>query len=190
MLFDSLGLPKDNGAGDLQDSARLAGLLTTFEWPRNIDLTRYVLTSVSPNKYTRHPLEIKYDFSRDQTICLVAGLYFQKRINFVSKKFVDGRDFFSPSQSGHIRACQGYKYKWYQSLWLWLDVFWSAYIQPTYEPNQLLCMLIVAEKSQSTNHLKVWLKINKKWEQAIKDYWCGWRKEPELAEHMIAFLKK
>lgn len=83
MIFDELGLPKDNGASDLQDSARLAGLLAVFEWPRYIGIHQYLREGLG--KYVRHPKEHIYDFSRDQAICLMAGFYSESMSHFVNK---------------------------------------------------------------------------------------------------------
>lgn len=185
MIFDELGLPKDTGASDLQDSARLAGVMTVFEWPQKIPLVKYVIDDNFITKYCRHPKEYKYDFSRDQALCLMAGLAKQNHFQYVKKEFVDGKDLFSPSNMGHVRICQGLKPRWYQNAWLWFDVIYSAKVKPLAEPNQLLCMLVV---HPDTKYIKFWLKHNKQWEQAIRDYWSGWRGEKELADHMIDFL--
>lgn len=185
MIFDSLGLPKDNGASDLQDSARLAGILTVFEWPRVVAVSRYF--DQEKRIFVRHPNERIYDFSRDQAICLMAGFY--KRRLDVDRAWVDGKDIFSPSHMGHVRICQGLAPRFHQKMWLWLDVLYSCFYQPMGEPNQLLCILMVADKK----YLKFWLKYNKHWRDAIREYWCEgageWRKEPELAEHMIKVLE-
>lgn len=207
MIFDVFGLPKDNGASDLQDSARLAGIMTVFGWPQKINLPSYLsviavnaVTAVNTatiyssvttiKKYVRHPQEIKYDFSRDQAICLMAGFFTQKLSVFVDKNFIDGKDFFSPSHNGHVRICQGLKPRWYQNLWLMLDIIYNILLTPRSEPNQILCMLMVHPDSR---FLKFWLKHNKHWRDAIREYWCEgageWRKEPELAEHMIHVLE-
>lgn len=192
MKFDELGLPQDNGASDLQDSARLAGLMTVFNWPQRIDLEKYILSNVilSEKRYVRHPKEIKYDFSRDQTLCFIAGLYEIRRFDLVNKNYVDGKDLFSPSHMGHFAICQGKKPTLLQRAWLWLDVYYSCFYQPMGEPNQLLCMLMVyPDKS----YLKFWLKHNKVWRDAIREYWYmgagAWRGEEQLAEHMIKVLE-
>jgi hypothetical protein len=187
MIFDKLGLPKDNGATDLQDSARLAGLLTTFGWAKRMSLELYV--DKDKKRYVRHPEERTYDFSRDQAICLIAGLYFSGKRDLVKREYVDGKDIFSPSHMGHVRMCQGLKPRWYQKAWLWIDVLYGCFYQPMGEPNQLLCMLMVADRK----YLKFWLKYNKHWQASIKEYWAegagAWRKEPELAAHMIKVLE-
>lgn len=191
MIFDKSGLPRDNGASDFNDSARLAGLLAVFEWPCSIDFGYYV--KHNPTRYVRHPKEYKYDFSRDQAICLMAGIskicdpFWEFKRFSINKNYIDGKDWFSPSQNGHVRICRGLKSHWYQNLWLWLDVLWSCYVQPLAEPNQLLCMMIVHPDKK---YLKFWLKHNKKWKESINLYWRdSFRNEPELAKHMIEFLE-
>lgn len=195
MIFDELGLPRDSGATDLQDSARLAGLAVVFNFDlaknRNIPIEKYVVTipTLASTHYVRHPLEHKYDFSRDQAICLMAGLHRVSLYRLVDKKYIDGKDIFSPSHRGHIKRCQGRKPNLLEEHWLWLDVLWSCFYQPMGEPNQLLCMLMIADPK----YLKFWLKYNKHWRAAIKEYWCEaageWRGERELAEHMISVLE-
>jgi len=185
MIFDHNGLPKDNGATDYQDSARLAGIMAVFEWPRGVNLQGYLDMGQKP-KYVRHPFEeSKSDFSRDQAICLMAGMCYSHMPIQVDRRFVDGKDWFSPSQMGHVRRCQGLKAYWYQNLWLWLDVLWACYVKPMAEPNQLLCMLMVADPK----YLRFYVKHNKKWKEAILAYWCGWRNEKELAELMITKIR-
>lgn len=182
MIFDSLGLPKENGATDLQDSARLAGIMTVFEWPQRVNLLYYIH---SENGYVRHPFEIQYDFSRDQAACLIAGLYRQSFQNWVRREFITGRDFLSPSVRGHIRRCQGRKANWFQDLWLWLDIYWSAYVKPDAELNQLLCMLMIA----GPKWVKRFTSRHKSWRENLRKYWSGWRGEPELAEWIIKKAK-
>lgn len=189
MKFDELGLPQDNGASDLQDSARLAGILTVFRWPRYIDLCKYIIKTSIGFAYTRHPLEIKYDFSRDQAICYLAGLGMRDQA-FVAEKFITGRDLLSPSVKGHLERCKGRSASWLQDLWLRLDIIFHAKVKPLDEPNQLLCMLMVHPDKK---FLKMWCNLNLQWRQSIKNYWCendgAWRNEHELADWMIALIE-
>ncbi len=181
MIFDDLGLPKEEGATDLQDSARLAGIMTVFEWPREINLSQYV----TKNGYVRHPSEIIYDFSRDQATCLMAGLYWQARSPLVNTKFITGKDLMSPSWYGHYRRCKGQKPNWFQNLWFWFDIVTNCYLTPMSEPNQLLCMMMVSDDK----YLRYWVTNNKVWMESIRGYFSGWRGEPELAEHMIGKIR-
>lgn len=188
MIFDELGLPKEIGASDLQDSSRLSGIMVVFSYNENIHqvpLEKYCIVENGKCKYVRHPLERRYNFSRDQTLCLVAGLYFQGLKHLVDLDYVDGWDVFTPAHRGHIVRCQGKKANWFQDMWFWFDVWRAAKLDQLGEPNQILCQMMVADKK----FLKYWLKHNVKWRQAIEDYWCGWRQEPELASHIIKTLE-
>ncbi len=187
MIFDDYGLPKPTGASDFQDSAALAGIMVTFNWPFEVRLFRYVTdnTLFSPAKYVRHPHEIKYDFSRDQAICLVAGL--SKQVpELVDAEFITGKDFLSPSVRGHIERCKGGKATWFQDLWFWCDLWFSAKVKPMEELNQLFCMMMVA----NPKFIRWYCQNNPRWERALIDYWCGWRNEPELTNHMITEIDK
>lgn len=185
MIFDNLGLPKISTADDYQDSAMLAGLLTVFEWPQKVDLKKYIVTENNKTTYVRHPLERKYDFSRDQYIVFIAGLYKQGLWYCVSEQYVDGKDWLSPSHKGHERRCKAEKANWFQNLWLWADVLWASFIAQMQESNQLLSMLMIAD----VKYLKFYTKYNKLWETNIRSYWCGWRNEKDLAEHIINKVK-
>lgn len=80
MIFDESRLPKDNGATDYADSARLAGLLILTKHPqapqsdlsflyyRNHLCLRYPFVDPS-NASSNNPLNV----TRDQIICLAAG---------------------------------------------------------------------------------------------------------------------
>jgi hypothetical protein len=184
MKFDSLNLPQENGASDLQDSARLAGIMAVFNYYPNgkFDLSLYLKNG----KYVRHPSEYKYTFSRHQTLCFVAGLFVQGWRDLVDLKYVDGKDLFMPSHRGHIEICKGDTANWFQNLWTWVDVLMAAHFKKMDEPNQILCRMML---NPDKTHLKYWLKNNDKWRESILEYWCGWRNEPELAEHMIKKLE-
>lgn len=188
MLYDNLGLPKENGASDKQDSARFAGILSLFWKEFDQRLTRlYVVADPFKNQfiYVRHPSELVYDFSRDQYICLAAGLSISnpERVN---EKFITGRDILTPAVGGHTKRCRGEKANWLQNLWLKADILFHAYATPTDEPNQLICMAWIA----GPEYLRLWTSNNKKWEESIRSYWCGWRDEPGLAEAMIKKIRE
>lgn len=185
MKIDALGLPQENGASDLQDSARLAGIMATFNYPAIIFLSKYF----DGFKYVRHPSEYRYTFSRDQTLCYIAGLKTQSLEKIVDLKYVNGIDIFTPAHRGHVARCQGKKTNWFQDLWFWFDVWRAAKFDKLGEPNQILCQMMIADKK----FLKFWLKENYMWREAIEEYWCkgqgAWRGEPELAAHMIKVLE-
>lgn len=189
MTIDELGLPREGVGGDWQDSSRLAGIMVTFEYPPNVPMEKYVIQENGKTIYCRHPRERIYDFSRDQTLCLVSGLYFQNLKHLVNLDYVDGKDIFTPANRGHIRRCQGLKASWFQDAWLWFDVWRSQFKSADSESNQLLCQLMVADKK----FLKYYLSKNKKWRDQIRNYWGygagAWRGEPELALHMIKKLE-
>lgn len=189
MIFDDKGLPKENGASDRLDSARLAGIMTVFEFRPRVECSKYVVHNWNTGSYTyvRHPDERgELDFSRDQAMCLMAGLWRQWLNHLVSEKFIDGKDILTPSHMGHIRRCQGKDSSWIQDAWLWLDVLWACKVKPDAESNQLLSILMVADKK----YLKFYLKNHPDWKKTIKDYWCQWRNEPDLADHMIKTLEE
>lgn len=203
MRIDEHGLPIVTGASDKQDSAVIAGLMTIFEYPIKVDMQAYLLPAYTEIKdrdsdmmhvfdksiYVRHPHEYKYDLSRDQFLLLSAGLAKQGRGDLVDTKLINGIDLLSPAVFGHIRNCKGVKTNCLQNGWLWYDVWHHAKKTPTSEPNQLLSMMLLADKK----YLKWWTTNNPEWERSIRKYWYtedgAWRAEQDLAEHMIVYIK-
>lgn len=192
MIFDDLGLPKDTGATDWLDSSRLAGLMVVFDWPQKINLRHYLHTP--SNKPTRHISDTNTkNFSRDQLVPLAAGLAQQPPLLDTADipkgwRAANG-DLLSPSQRNHLRLCKGGRGSKFGFFWLKIDILWSAYVQPMAEPNQLICMLMVA----GPKYVKMWKHHNKKWKNAIRGYWSegsgAWRNEPELAIWIIEKLE-
>lgn len=176
MIIDELGLPRDTGATDLQDSARLAGISTAFGHV-NFDCTKYVVNG----KYVRHPNEAIYDFSRDQAICLMAGLHAMGRSDLVNESYITGKDVLSPSVKGFIARCQGKKATLFQDLFLIIDIMWASYVKPRHELNQLLCMLQLAP----SKYLKLLKSHHPSIEENVVNYWAGWRDEPALASSIL-----
>lgn len=182
MIFDKLGLPRDTGATDWNDSARLAGIMVLFNYSDadKINLELYIKNDV----YTRHPEESTYNFSRDQAVCLMSGLFKSDNEAFVNADYITGNDFLSPSVLGHIKRCQAEKASWLQNQWLKLDIMYNGLFTPRAEQNQLMCMCVVA----GPEYVSMYKRWNNQWQKAVTDYWCGWRGEPELAEHIIKTL--
>lgn len=193
MKFDRYGLPRDTGASDFQDSARAAGLCVLFDLHPEIDLTMYssnTTTDVRTRKYFRHPHESIYSMSRDQTICLFAGLWKQKLFHLVNPNYNTEGDLVSPAVRGHFRRCARLDSNWFQDAWLMADVYVHAWITPLGESNQLISMMMVAD----VKFLKAWCKLNKNWKKSITEYWSegpgAWRNEPELANKMISVIEE
>lgn len=182
MKFDNLGLPQIQGADDLQDSAMFAGMLVTFNWPQEIPLRLYV---VSKGKYVRHPREPKYTFSRDQTIPLFSGLKTQKMSALVDPDYNTEGDFVDPSVRGHFKRCANVRPSNFEDWFMWGSVLWHIHLNKDHESNQLFCMLWM---HRDQKYLKYFCD-NYDWKKSIRDYYAGWRNEPEFGEHMIKQIK-
>jgi hypothetical protein len=136
-------------------------------------------------EYVRHPDEYIYDFSRDQYICLAAGLSV-KFPALVNESFFTGRDWLSPSVHGHTRRCQGRSAYWFQNIWLNMDILFHALVTHLAEPNQVMVMAYKNEPK----YLKLWTDWNKQWKASIILYFCGWRGEPELTDWIIKKIEE
>lgn len=190
MKFDRYGLPSDFGSTDKQDSARAAGLCVLFDLHPEIDLTMYTSKLTNERKYFRHPHESIYSMSRDQTICLFAGMWKQKLFDLIDPNYATEGDLVSPAVRGHFRRCRRLDSNWFQDAWLMADVYAHAWFNPTGEPNQLISMLMVADPK----FLRAWCKLNKHWRTSIQIYWYmgegAWRGERELGEKMIKVIEE
>jgi hypothetical protein len=181
---------KIQGASDFEDAAMFNGLLVLFGYA-GVDLNHFIeRDSAKKNlKYVRHPYGTKYSFSRDQTICLAAGMAKTMPEN-VSRNFVSGRDIFSPANNGHLQRCTGRKSNWLQNLWLKAEILFHAKFTPLAEPNQLIAMMMIA----GPEYLKLWTGKNSQWQRSIRKYWYTenghWRNEKDFAEHMIKVIKE
>ena len=188
MKFDGR-IYKIEGASDLEDSSMFCGLISLFEY-KKVDLLYFIVFGTGWSNYVRHPYGPKYSFSRDQYLCLSAGLCKQHLYSYVNEEWISGKDLLSPANHGHTKRCQGLKANWFQNLWLKAEILFHAYVKPIDEPNQLIAMMIVA----GDDYLKLWTKHNKQWERSLRKYWYqedgAWRNEPEFCEHMISEITK
>lgn len=203
MIIDEVGLPRDMGASDKQDSVRLAGLCVGFGF-KNFDLTQYVAVEgqavplrddptqsmvFKKTTYVRHPREYKFDLSRDQFICLMFGLWKMGRADLIDLAFINGKDLFSPAVKGIIAKAKGQEMTWLQKKWLKADMIWNANITPLEEPCQLFSMLMIA----GNDYVKEYCKMNPRWELAFLRYFAyddgAWRGEKEFADFMIVTIR-
>lgn len=213
MIFEEHGLPRDSGATDFADSARLAGLLATFDHPAmTADLiARYI---VEGDQGVRYPYldpmgnlssNNPKNFTRDQLMCLASGLArlgrqdlclklyeaakarnyraqnVERDVVGSTKEFPDGADILTFSDMNHLRLCAGLSGTILGYSNLIIDILVSSTFTRKSEPNQLMCKCQTAGKL----FVKMWRLLNWSIDQAIRDYWCGWRGEPELADFLI-----
>ncbi len=184
---DENGLPCISGSTDSEDSAMFIGLLSVFEWPSmKLDFTPYF----DLNLMYRRCVDSKYSFSRDQTIPFVAGLSKSRLNKMISLDRVNGKDFFSPSDRGHIKRCQGGKASFFQDAWFWAELYFSAKHKPLDELNQLFAKMMVADKK----FMRWYCKANSQWKTALELYWWrdsgAWRMEKDFCEFIIPQIEK
>lgn len=216
MIFDELGLPRDSGATDMMDSARLAGLMVLFNYKADkIDLMRYIKYDENGVLVgVRHPTEVPSNnpknFTRDQLVLLAAGLKKQGQAGTVrklyyaaedrcyraqnteadhpgtKKKFPNGADILGPDVMNHLRICGDLESKDLSLFFLQVSIMFNAKYSPLREPNQLICLCMMA----GDDYVRMYKKHTINWRHAIREYWSKWRGEPELAEHMISVLEE
>lgn len=215
MIFNE-GFPRPSGATDWMDSACLAGLMATFDHPEmdRLTLSRYAVNDGfeavrCPLDPTGNPSDNPKNFTRDQLIPLVAGMS-RKDLPVIClrlydaaqrrryraqnteadvpgsvKKFPNGADILTPSHMNHLRVCAGYSPTLIGRLWLMADIAFHSLFTPMNEPNQIMAMCQVA----GPFYVRMLRKMNGKLDAAIREYWSGWRGEPEFAEFLIQKFK-
>jgi len=184
-------LPVIQGASDCMDSAFFAGMLATFDYP-GFDKSLCEKYIDKHGNFVRHPVECDnaLDFSRDQTEPLASGskVMAEKALKIIEARhyIAPNGDIFSPSQFNNLEICAGRKQTLKGKINLIIDILYSAYWDKEHETNQLLCMC----KMAGPFYLKLLVKLKKDLKQNIRDYYCGWRNEPEFADHLIKYLEK
>lgn len=197
MIFNSLGLPRDNGASDWMDSSRLAGLMALFKHPKAPTIALYFTDkgpvrcpNMGDDGYYHNKLEYDpKDFSRDQATCLAAGFWRQEKEGLYREMFngelvgwrAPNGDLLSPSVMNHFKLCADRKGSWLGYKFLELDIWYNAKFTPMREPNQLIALCMVA----GPKYVRMY-KRSCDWKAAIREYWAlSYRKEEEFAEFLI-----
>jgi hypothetical protein len=183
------GLPVDKNASDCMDSARLAGMMALADMPDAPDCTEYLnylgLGVRHPN--TTNPKETSWMyFSRDQMICLAAGLKAQRKSaigmymylvnnknhaqNFIeddgSKKRFGG-DYCLPHVMGAMAICAGQQREltFIQKCFLITDLIVNRVFTPMREQNQIIALCYI------TGFLKLYRTLTPSYGAANMLYW-------------------
>lgn len=213
MIYNKNGFPKPAGASDWMDSAHAAGMIVYYGLPGfdHKKIREYVLAS---NEAVRCPYDNSNldpsnpkNFTRDQLVQLATGLSVNDKdlvkvlydeavkrnyraqnteadVPGSVKKFPNGADLLTPSVMNHLRLCSGQKPKLLGKIWLMIDIAFNGVFSPMSEPNNMISMSLFA----GDFYVKFMKLTNPKLKDAIIEYWCGWRAEPELAQLIIKRL--
>jgi hypothetical protein len=205
MIFQN-GLPRDNGATDCMDSSRLAGMMVIAKHPQAPDCSQYFINGQPVRFPFPDPANANSNnprmFSRDQMICLAAGLMLQGHKDLIasmhknalkslcrapnnlnddgSKKWFGG-DFILPHIMGALKVAAGLKPKLniFERLLLRIDLWQNNRFSPLREPNQLMAVCVMA----GPEAIQLLKKSNPQWQQAVNEYWAlSYRNESELAQ--------
>lgn len=185
-------IPRDNGASDFEDSARLAGMMAVANMGPCPDPEVYLDSEGNLARWWGS----KLPFTRDQLIPLA---YYYTRCNNFKQHVLEryrakircsatsftapnGKDYLAPHHRSHLRACTGGQWSFVGKLFLLGEICFQSYLHS--EPNQLICMMLTA----GPKYVKIWKRFNPRWALDIQDYWCGWRDEALLADLIIKRL--
>lgn len=207
-------LPCDNGSTDSLDSARLAGMMAISGHVSAPLCSRYLIRQEGKLFGVRHPTDFFNKandpriFSRDQTICLAAGLLIQKatqeigelvnRIKEANNRAqnwmeMDGKakpyggDIILPHVIQALEMAAGLRSELsiLGKLMLKADILVNAWFTPTREPNQLIALCFMA----GPEYLQFYKKHTKSWRDAIQDYWeDSFRNEATVAATLERWL--
>lgn len=196
------GFPKDTGASDLCDSARLAGMAVQVkaEMGEDFKLSSYIVNGYpvrcpinwwSPTSEEMNDATDPKSFSRDQLVQFVGGLRAAGDVEtakllyhlYASRNWIClNGDWINPSVRLLMRVAAGMKPSLFQWAFLYCDCYYFAKKQPLAENNQMLSILLGTTEKQMKRYI-IW---NPKWSLAVKKYWAdSYRKEPELAAAII-----
>lgn len=213
MRFIQGKYPVDQNSTDAMDSARLVGMMAVFKYGNYQHIGDYFVEDT----IVRCPVKMhdgcyadnKNNITRDQEICLRAGLFLSGILLHEPRKFEDrlfckgfekdkpgGKkkipDIFMPSHKNHFRLCAHKAPNRIGYLWLWQDVLYACKVDPWHEPNQLICMMMIA----GPEYIRYWKANHPDWRKCIMQYWFDERLgkynrgEKHFAEHIISVLEK
>jgi hypothetical protein len=210
-------LPVDTGASDCADSSRLAGMMALANHPEAVDCALYLVGVkdtgfLQARRHTTDTHNLANDprtFSRDQLLCLAAGLAKQnklmalqdlyyaavKRGNVAQNDLQDdgslkpyGADWIAPHMMGAMAVASAIKPKLslYEDIWLRAHIKFDKHFNSMGELNQLLAVCFMA----GPKYVVLFRTSLPFYKDAIRAYWGGWRGEPELGEMIIAAVEK
>jgi len=192
--------PETPNQGDGGDSSRTTGIMALFG--SRIDQI-IIETHWTSKGFVRHPKQHGWDnpriFSRDQLVCLSAGLWKSKKDWIVKHEFY--RQYWKgvcpnvdliidPCFYWHLILCG--RIKWLYPLapigylFLLIHILFMTKIRPDAEQNQTICMAAVA----GTFFLDLWCFLHPDWIGSLFDYWNGWRDQGEIASHIEESISK
>lgn len=210
------GYPVDSGASDCMDSARLAGIMTMIGMEGAPDCEDYLNVFGLGVRHPNPPIEdVKSSgtqyFSRDQKICLAAGLKAQgksargmydyvishgnKAQNHIEddgseKRF--GGDYCLPHVVGALAIAAGVQERltFIQKCFLFADLVSNAIFTPMREQNQIIALCYI------TGYLKLYARLTPSYKDANLKYWYDTspmaynRGELDVANNLNAFIER
>lgn len=215
MIFND-GFPKDNGASDWMDSARLAGMMALFNHP---DMSREKLAQYAVNDGfeavrcpvdpTGNPSNNPKNFTRDQLIPLIAGMSKMDLPVICIRLYAAAQDRKYRAQNiesdvpgsvkkfpdgadlltpSHMNHLRMCAGQGSSLLGkAWLIM--DIMFNGLFSPMSEPNQIMAMCKIAGPFYVKLLRKVNKKLDAAIREYWSGWRGESEFAEFLIQNFK-
>lgn len=176
------------------DSSRSTGMLALFGSKEDKIALSFHITAKG---FVRHPRQEKWkdpkDFSRDQLLCLAAGLHASKKSDEVKKHFYrqywkgicDNGDLLGPEFYFHVILCG--RIYWLYFMWPLgilaqvIHIVYTTQIAPRQEQNQTIAMAKVS------GLLWLWAWLHPDWKASLDDYWSKYpfRDQKEIADIII-----
>ena len=202
---------QEDGSLDGGDSAHRTGVIAFCNSKKDQGLLNVF---EKEGKMVRHPQQIPWNnwknCSRDQLFGYIAGCWRSQQLEIVERlyeqhkhrfppftcqnteadyegttKFPPIGDPMGPHDIMYFKICKG-EANAHQNLLGQFILQISIEISSkdiTVEKNQLLLQSIVCGKLNS------FVKVHSNYKEALKDYWSGWRKQPEIAEALIQVIE-
>ena len=186
--------PNNMNLLDGGDSAFSTGMMSLWGSEQDTNLLSWFIV---PESFAicRHPNDPKWKdpklTSRDQVVAWAAGIQSPYRTMVMFHYAESGKvnsDILSPLVRLYLYEKSGVKAPfWIRTLgkaMLHADLFWNAKIKPDHEMNQSICI----------HHHFGTLPLLLKWHPDLignmQDYYCGWRRKPEMFEQFLKFIER
>lgn len=172
------------------DSCARTGILAAAG--SNLDKNNLGLfIQLKTNELVRHPTQADWNdprnTSRDNLVQWAVGQSVVQKdvlLQYAGKWFIN-KDFLDPLVRLYLYKCAKAKAPIHLVLLgyslLALGMLWNCFIKPTDEQNQFSCICYVMGP--------LWSKLHLKWHPGLytnlKEYWCGWRDQPEILGAMV-----